>query len=274
MFCVKTKIFYPVYRFLCDTSDINIYALYSFNMNTLYKNDVIQDPAVASQYPVKFLGVFGMIWISFLLLAMFTASKTFTLYGFVFVVGAICYPVTYIFSDIFTEVYGYRVSRRIVWTGFVAMLLVSAAAFLYTLVPPSASFEKFDPAFNLIFRTSPIVAFAFILGFFGGEFTNSFVLAKMKIHTKGRLASLRFIASTFLGQIVDNTIAFSIIFSFLGVYAKNEIPELILTSVIFCTAWEMLALPITYRAISLIKKIEGMDVYDHGTNFNPFTFRN
>ena len=230
---------------------------------------LITNPVVSASRPHRLLGIFGMIWLTFLLLVTFTQLKTFSVGSFVFSVGVITYPFTYIFSDIFTEVYGYRVSRKVVWTGFVCVLIASTVASLYTFVPSSSYFESND-AFNVIFRASPVIAVATILGFFGGELTNSYVLAKLKIYTGGSHGWFRMIGSTVAGQLVDNTTFFTLGFLAAGIYTGQEVLSLVLTSVIFCTAWETIALPYTYRVISLVKRAEGLDTYDVGTNFNPF----
>lgn len=230
---------------------------------------LITDPAVSAQKPHKYLGIFGMIWVTILLIGMFTAAKTFSIGSVVFSVAILAYPFTYLFADIFTEVYGYRVTRKIVWTGFGCMLLASTIAYIYTLVPSTESFTDND-AFNLIFKASPIIALASIIAFFAGEFTNSFVVAKLKVFTKGRHKWLRLISSTFLGQFVDNGIWFTAAFLAAGWYTPAELFPLVMSSVLFCTIWETIALPITYRVIALIKRKEGLDTYDNGTNFNPF----
>jgi uncharacterized integral membrane protein (TIGR00697 family) len=174
----------------------------------------------------------------------------------------------YIFADIFTEVYGYRVTRKIVWTGFASMFLASMLAYIYSIIP-NPSFE-YNDAFNLIFKSSPIIAIGFIIAFFSGEITNSFIVAKMKLFFNGKYIHARLILSTLFGQFIDNSIAFFTAFYFGGWFTFSEIIPLIATTVIFCTVWEILALPITYRVIKFIKKKEGIDTYDNGTNFNPF----
>ena len=213
-----------------------------------------------------------MLWVTFLLIATFTAVKTFAIGPIVFSVAILSYPFTYIFADIFTEVYGYRVTRRIVWTGFVCIILASVITSLYSLVPPSESFTHND-AFKLVFQASPVIAVATIAGFFGGELTNSYVLAKLKIYTTGKSMWARLVGSTVAGQLVDNTTFFTIAFLAAGFYAASELVPLVLSSVAFCTVWETLVLPITYRVITWIKHKEGLDTYDHGTNFNPFLLR-
>jgi uncharacterized integral membrane protein (TIGR00697 family) len=233
--------------------------------------ELIQDPAAAANRPHKYLGIFGMLWVTVLLVGTFTSLKTFYIGSFVFSVGAIAYPFVYIFADIFTEVYGYRVTRKIVWTGFACMLLAATLTSLYSYVP-NPDFQ-YNEAFNIIFRAAPIVALGFIVAFFAGELTNSYVVAKMKILTKGRFIGLRLVLSTLFGQTVDNSVAFFTAFYFAGWFTAGEIIPLTITTVVFCTAWEVIALPVTQWAIQTIKRKEGLDAYDHGTNFNPFSFK-
>ncbi len=236
--------------------------------------ELIRDPIVTSNLPHKYLGMFGMIWITFLLVTIFTSLKTFDIFGFTFVAVAIGYPVTYIFSDIFTEVYGYRVSRKIIWSGFLCIAIGTSVAYLYTLIPPSQYFGSIENnSFNLIFRASPLIAFATILGFWLGELTNSFILAKLKLFTKGKKEWLRYILSTFFGQLVDNTVGVTTIVLRSHLFSQKEGFSIVVTTVIFCTVWEMIASPITHPIIRFIKKKEGIDTYDVGTKFNPFVFK-
>lgn len=230
----------------------------------------ITDPIQSASQPHKYLGILGMLWVTVLIVGTFTSLKTFYVGSLVFSVGAIAYPFVYIFADIFTEVYGYRVTRKIVWTGFACMFIASLLAYVYSVIP-NPNFAD-NEAFNLIFKASPIVALSFIVAFFAGELTNSFIVAKMKLLTKGNHLHARLILSTFFGQMVDNGIAFFAAFYLAGWYSIGEVFPLIATTVIFCTVWEVLALPITRRVIRAIKKKEGLDTYDYGTTFNPFKF--
>ncbi len=235
------------------------------------EKQLITDPALSAQQNHKYLGVLGMVWVTFLIINLFTALKTFYVGDFVFAVVVITYPFVYIFADIFTEVYGYRVTRKIVWTGFGCMFLASIIAYVYTIVP-SPSFPDND-AYNLIFRASPIVALVIVVAFFCGELTNSFVVAKMKVFTKGKFLNLRLILSTLFGQAVDTSIVVFGTFYFAGWFTIEQIVPLTISTVIFCTVWEILALPITRKIIRAIKHKEGLDTYDEGTNFNPFAFK-
>ncbi len=235
---------------------------------------LITDPVVSAEKSHKYLIVFAMLWITFLLLTIFTTLKTFEFFGVIFFAAVIGYPVTYIFSDIFTEVYGYRVSRKIIWTGFACITIASVLAYLYTLIPPSSYFTPIEnDAFNLIFRASPFISLATIFGFWAGENVNSIVLAKLKVFTQGKKQGLRYILSTFLGQIVDNVTAVTVIILVANLFTYQEAFSGMVTTILFCTAWEIIALPVTYQVIKMIKRAEGLDTYDHGTNFNPFALK-
>jgi len=212
-----------------------------------------------------------MLWVTVLIVGTFTSLKTFYVGSLVFSVGAIAYPFVYIFADIFTEVYGYRVTRKIVWTGFACMFIASFLAYIYSIIPNPDFVD--NQAFNAIFKASPIVAISFIIAFFCGEITNSFIVAKMKMHTNGKYIHARLIVSTFFGQLVDNGVAFFAVFYFAGWYTLPEVIPLIGSTVVFCTLWEVLALPLTHKVIAYIKDKEGLDTYDHGTSFNPFKLR-
>lgn len=232
---------------------------------------LITDPAVSASQPHKYLGIFGMLWVTVLLVGVFTSLKTFHLWGFVFSVGVIAYPFVYIFNDIFTEVYGYRVTRKIVWTGLASMLLATVLTSIYSYVP-SPGFE-YNEAFDLIFRAAPIIAIGSIVSFFAGELTNSYTVAKMKILTNGKHEPARLVLSTLFGQTVDNFIFFFIAFYFAGWYTLGEVFPLVASTVIFCTVWEIIALPVTRKVIKVIKEKEGLDTFDHGTKFSPFSFK-
>jgi uncharacterized integral membrane protein (TIGR00697 family) len=233
--------------------------------------DKITDPKLIKDVHHKYLDILGMVWITVLVTTLLTAAKTFDLGPFSFSVGVIFYPVTYIFADIFTEVYGYKKTRRIVWTGLVCLLIGSVMSYLYSIVPSSPSYTD-NAAFNTIFHNSPVFALVSVATFFIGEFSNSYVLAKMKIVTKGKHLWLRLLASTALGQTLDNGLAYLGAFLFAGYFSWHQLPNLIFSTVAFCTAWEFLATPVTYKIASFLKKAEGLDIYDRGTNFNPFSF--
>lgn len=232
----------------------------------------VEDPQKIKNTSHKYLDLLGMVWVSILIISAFTSIKTFDFGPFVFSVAVIFYPVTYIFADIFTEVYGYKKTRRIVWCGLFCLVLTSAIAYAYSLVAPSNSFTD-QPAFELIFKATPIVFIGYVIALFAGEFSNSYVLAKMKVFSKGRHLWARLIGSTLVGQIADNGIAYSWACLFGGYFVVSELPNLILSTVLFCTLWEFIAMPVTYRITNYIKKKEGLDIYDKNTDFNPFSLK-
>ncbi len=191
------------------------------------------------------------------------------MWGMLWSAGTLTYPITYIFNDIFTEIYGYRVSRKVIWSGFLAFALISLIGYLYALIPGDASFAHAQE-FNFVFKASPILAITALTAFSTGEFINSYILAKMKIWTNGKYEGLRYITSTWAGQTFDNTIFNISGIVFLGWYTWKQFLPLTITVVVFCTAWEIIMLPVTKRIIRYIKQKEGLDTYDVGTNFNPF----
>lgn len=233
-----------------------------------------EDPTISYESKHRYLSLFGMMWISIMTLAIFTSMKTFNLFGFVFATNAIVYPITYIFSDIFTEIYGYRVSRKVIWGGLFCLLTVSIIAYIYTIIPAGDGFTvENEAAFNYIFKSSPIIAIAALISFSSGEFVNSITLAKLKIKTRNKYKELRYILSTLFGQTVDNGLFCLIIFMFTNFFTAKVAFNIWVTATVFCTLWEMLAMPITKRCINWIKAKEGLDTYDIGTNFNPFKIK-
>lgn len=233
---------------------------------------LITDPKLTYEANHKYLGIFGMLWVTFLLIATFTALKTFTIFGLEYTVAIIAYPMTYIFADIFTEVYGYKVTRKIVWTGFVCLIIASILSYFYSVIPPSVNFVDND-AFKIVFMATPALAFATLLSFFSGELVNSFTLAKLKIATKGKMPEVRYVISTFFGQITDNTIFFVGVYLLAGIFTANALFSLVFSSVLFCTLVEMCMIPVTRNIIRYIKHKEGLDTFDIGTNFNPFSLK-
>lgn len=234
--------------------------------------ELVRDPEVTASRNHKYLGTFGMVWVTMLLVTMFTTIKTFDIFGITFIAAAIGYPLTYIFADIFTEVYGYRVSRKIIWTGLLCVFLATSFAYLYACLPASIYFDdESNKAFNLIFKTSPVIALATVLAFWAGELVNSFVLAKMKIFFSGKHQWARYMLSTLLGQTVDNFVGVFTILLLSDIFSLKEAILAGVSSVIFCTLWELFASPVTHPLIRKIKEKEGIDTYDVGTKFNPFS---
>lgn len=187
--------------------------------------------------------------------------------------GTILFPISYIFGDILTEVYGYKQSRRVIWVGFVCLALSAFIFWIVRLMPGEATWQGYagDEAYNAILggMSSGGIVLASLAGYWTGEFTNSFILAKMKVLTEGRWLWARTIGSTVFGQLVD-TVVFVVVASGFGVFPWSLFLTLTVTNYIFKCAVEALMTPVTYMVVGTLKKAEAEDYYDRGTNFNPF----
>lgn len=183
--------------------------------------------------------------------------------------GIILFPLAYIFGDILTEVYGYALSRKVIWTGFTSLLLMILAYELARILP-AATFWPHQQAYDNILGHVPRLVIASIAAYFIGEFCNSYVLAKIKVRMKGRAMPFRFVASTVVGQAVDTTVF--VIIAFTWVYRPTEMLSIILSAWAFKVTWEVIALPLTLAVVKYIKKAENEDHFDVDTNFNPFHF--
>lgn len=185
--------------------------------------------------------------------------------------GTLVFPISYIFGDILTEVYGYRRSRRVIWMGFIATALMGFFVWLTGQLPGEADWQGYagQGAYNAILGGVSGLVVASLAAYFVGEFTNSFVLAKMKIATQGRWVWSRTIGSTLVGQGVD-TAVFIAIATLLGVFPPELFLSLVVTNYIFKVGIEVLLTPLTLLIIARLKVAENEDYYDHDTDFNPF----
>jgi len=188
-----------------------------------------------------------------------------------FLAGVLFFPISYIFGDILTEVYGYGRDRRVVWAGFGALAFASIMAAVVVHLPPSDLSRPNQAAVETIFGNTPRIILASITAFLCGTFVNSYVLAKMKIWTQGRWLWTRIIGSTVCGEFVD-----SAIFYFAAFYGRMPPAHLIavmFTQYVLKSGWEIVATPVTYRVVAFLKKAENEDYYDIGTNFTPFSLQ-
>jgi uncharacterized integral membrane protein (TIGR00697 family) len=187
--------------------------------------------------------------------------------------GTLLFPVSYIFGDILTEVYGYKNSRRVIWAGFACLALSAGIFWIVSILPGESQWRQYagNAAYLAILggMSSGGIVLASLAGYWSGEFTNSFVLAKMKIMTRGRWLWTRTIGSTIVGELVD-TLVFIIIASLFHVFPWTLFLTLVITNYLFKVGVEALMTPITYAAVSRLKKTESEDYYDLDTNFNPF----
>jgi uncharacterized integral membrane protein (TIGR00697 family) len=187
--------------------------------------------------------------------------------------GTLLFPVSYVFGDILTEVYGFKASRRVIWTGFGALALASLVFFLLRILPGEAGWEGYagSAAFDAILGgiSTGGIALASLLGYWAGEFSNSVTLSRLKVIMGGRFLWVRTIGSTLVGELVDSLI-FVLIASLTGVFGWEIFVSLVLTNYLLKCLIEALMTPLTYLAVGKLKKAEGIDTYDVGIRFNPF----
>jgi uncharacterized integral membrane protein (TIGR00697 family) len=184
--------------------------------------------------------------------------------------GAILFPLTYIFGDILTEVYGYAYARRAVWSGFLIMSLASIIFLIVGWLPPANEWTN-QEAYKTILGFVPRITLASLTAYLLGQFMNSFILAKLKVRTKGRQLWLRLIGSTIAGEFFD-TIIFSLI-AFSGILGVWSMVKFILIGWVFKTTVETIMLPVTYQVVAFLKKVEHRDQYDKHTDFTPFSWK-
>lgn len=209
------------------------------------------------------------IFITCLITANITAVKLVNVWGFVLPAGIIIFPMSYIFGDILTEVYGYRQARRVIWLGFLCNLIAVVTIWVGQILPP-AFFWSGQAAYERILGYTPRLLLASFLAYLLGEFTNAFVLAKMKIATKGRWLWSRTIGSTLVGEGLDSLVFITI--AFIGEIPMPELASAIVTQWLAKSAYEAAVTPLTYVAVNFLKRSEGIDVYDDDTQFNPLLF--
>ena len=209
--------------------------------------------------------VITAIFITCLITANIIAVKVISVGPIILPAAIVVFPISYIFGDILTEVYGYRLARRVIWLGFLCNLIFVFFAWVGQVLPP-ASFWGGQEAYKSILGYTPRLLVASFIGYLAGEFANSFVLAKMKILTRGRWLWTRTIGSTVVGQGLDTSIFISL--AYIG--TSSFVPIMILYHWLVKTGYEAVATPFTYAVVNFLKRKEAIDTYDYETNFNPF----
>lgn len=189
---------------------------------------------------------------------------------FSFGAGVLFFPISYVFGDILTEVYGYARARRVIWSGLTALVFASIMATVVVKLPPAAGWHG-QEAYESIFGQTPRIVFASITAFFLGEFVNSYTLAKMKVWTNGNALWSRIIGSTIAGEGVDCLVFYPA--AFLGVWETKLVLSVMVSNYVMKVLWEILATPLTYRIVAALKRTESEDYYDRDTQFTPFTLR-
>ena len=207
------------------------------------------------------------LFVAVLLISNVASSKIVQLGPFTFDGGTLLFPISYIFGDILTEVYGYRRSRRVIWAGFGSAALMAGVLALVGALPPAEGWEH-QAAYETILGTTPRIVLGSLIAYFAGEFSNSYTLAKMKVLTQGRWLWTRTIGSTLVGEGVDTLLFVTIAFA--GTLSWPLFWSLVVSNCVFKVGLEAVMTPVTYRVTDFLKRTENEDVYDTDTDFNPF----
>jgi queuosine precursor transporter len=186
--------------------------------------------------------------------------------------GVLFFPISYVFGDVLTEVYGYARARRVIWAGFAGLAFASIMAAVVVALPP-APFWEYQKAYETAFGQAPRIAAASMFAYFCGEFVNSFVLAKMKILTAGRWLWTRTIGSTIAGEAVDSALFYPLAFYGSGIIPNDKLPAIMLAQFTLKVAVEVIFTPLTYKVVGALKRAENEDYYDRQTRFTPFTLK-
>lgn len=210
------------------------------------------------------------LFIAVLLISNIASTKIVSIWKLTFDGGTLLFPLAYIFGDILTEVYGYKRSRRVIWLGFLSAALLSITLIIVQFLPAAQGWEN-QKAYETILGLTPRIVLASLVAYFVGEFSNSYILAKMKVMTKGKYLWTRTIGSTIVGEGVD-TLLFCTI-AFLGVLPNALLLTIIISNYAFKVGIEILFTPITYKTVAFLKKKENIDYYDYKTKFNPFRIK-
>jgi uncharacterized integral membrane protein (TIGR00697 family) len=214
--------------------------------------------------------VVAALFVTCLITANIIIAKQISIGGIILPAAIIIFPLSYIIGDVLTEVYGYQQARRVIWLGFLCNLITVVAIWIAQKLPSAPVFEA-QADYERILGSTPRFLLASFMAYLAGEFTNSFVMAKMKIITKGRWLWTRTIGSTLVGQGVDTVVVLAIAFG--GVLPLSVLGIMVLSHWLAKSAYEIIATPLTYVVVGYLKRKEGIDVYDYGVDFNPLSVR-
>jgi queuosine precursor transporter len=219
-----------------------------------------------SEGKTRLLPVITGLFVGVLILSNILAAKMVRLGPFVFDGGTLLFPLSYIFGDVLTEVYGYKASRKVIWTGLAMLVLMSLNIWLIGALPadPSWTLQK---SYDDILAMVPRIALASILGYFAGEYSNSVVLSRMKLLTKGRWLWTRTIGSTLVGEMADTLLFVTVAFA--GAYPAPVLVAMIGSNYLFKCSIEAAFTPLTYKVVGFVKRSESVDAYDYGERYNP-----
>ncbi|MDX3899946.1 MAG: queuosine precursor transporter [Sphingobium sp.] len=221
--------------------------------------------------PLRYFDFFMAAFVAILLLSnLIGAAKLATAGGFTFGAGILFFPLGYVIGDVLTEVYGYARARRCVWAGFGAMLFMALMSWVVVALPPAPGWPD-QAAYEAVFGSTWRIVSASLIAFWAGEFANSFVLAKMKLLTRGKHLWMRTIGSTVVGQGVDSLLFYPL--AFYGDWTSGQVLTVMVTNWLLKVLWEAVLTPVTYAVVGFLKRREGLDIYDEATDFTPFRAR-
>jgi uncharacterized integral membrane protein (TIGR00697 family) len=221
-----------------------------------------------SRHQFRSFDVVMAAFVAILLLSnVIGAAKVSSLGGWEFGAGILFFPLGYVIGDVLTEVYGYARARRCIWVGFSALLFMAFMSWVVVSLPPAPGWTG-QAAYESVFGQVPRIVFASIVAFWAGEFVNSYVLARMKIWTRGKHLWSRTIGSTIFGQGVDSLIFYPL--AFWGVWDTSQVMTVLVTNWLLKVSWEVVLTPVTYLVVNKLKQHEGVDLFDEGTDFTPF----
>jgi uncharacterized integral membrane protein (TIGR00697 family) len=229
----------------------------------------VKTTTLLHEYPqnFKYYDLLVSAFVAVLLISNLVAPKFISWGPFLFSGAQLLFPITYIFGDIFTEVYGYAGSRRAIWNGFLASLLLTGISTLIVALPPAPEWKN-QAAYEIVLGSIPRIVAASLIAYWAGEFANSFVMARMKVVTEGKYLWMRTIGSTVVGQAVDTVLVIGIIFA--GNVPFSTMLKLMISGYGGKVIYEALATPLTYAVVNWLKRVEGVDIMDRDTDFNPF----
>jgi uncharacterized integral membrane protein (TIGR00697 family) len=232
-------------------------------------SSVASSPAARPRRAYRYYDLVLGAFVTVLLCAnLIGASKVAQVWGITFGAGVLFFPISYVFGDVLTEVYGYARARKVVWAGFGALIFASFMTWAVLAFPPAPGWPH-QAAFQTVFGATPRIVLASLIAYFCGEFTNSFVLAKMKLRTSGRFLWMRTIGSTIAGEAVDSLLFYPL--AFVGIWSNELVIRVLISNYLLKVGWEAVMTPITYRVVNALKRAEQEDYYDRDTNFTPFS---
>ncbi len=228
-------------------------------------------PASAQHREFKYFDLVMATFVTILLCSdLIGVGKVCQILGFSVGAGVFFFPISYVFGDILTEVYGYARSRRVIWAGFGALAFASFMSWAVIALPPAPQWLN-QEAYETVYGQTPRIVVASLMAFWAGDFINSYVLAKLKITTNGRFLWIRTIGSTIVGQAVDSIIFYP--FAFFGLWTTSLLYKVMISNFLIKVGVEVLMTPFTYAVVGFLKSAEHVDFYDRGTDFNPFTLK-